>query len=158
MRRFYLLSTTLAFLFCASIGYTQPKEPSKEDLEKFMAKRVSFITEKLELTPAEAQVFWPIYNQSDKENWDAQNKRREIEMKVQKENGNLSDKEIIDLTKQMVETHKAEALVREKYNKKFLEILPPKKVLKLYQAEHQFRMMMLHEYRNRRPDKEKERE
>jgi Spy/CpxP family protein refolding chaperone len=152
MKLIKLLSAAFTVLVFTSTLYAQRKEPSKEDIENFRAKKVSFITEKLQLTPEEAQKFWPIYNQSEMENWEAQNKRREIERKVQEENGNLSDKEIIDLTKQMVETFKAEALVSEKYNKKFLEILPPKKVLKLYQAEHQFRMQMLHEYRNRRPD------
>jgi hypothetical protein len=154
MKRSYFIILFVASVFSVTLVSAQPgakRDPSKEDLDKFMAKKVAFITEKLQLTPAEAQVFWPIYNQSDKENWEAQMKRREIEMKVQMEPGNLSDKAIIDLTKQMVETYKAEALVTEKYNKKFLEILPPKKVLKLYQAEHQFRMSMLHEYRNRRP-------
>jgi Spy/CpxP family protein refolding chaperone len=144
----------LISVFSVTLVSAQPagnREPSKEDLDNFMAKKVAFFTEKLQLTPAEAQVFWPIYNQSEKESWEAQRKRREIEMKVQMETRNLSDKEIIDLTKQMVETYKAEAMVTEKYNKKFLEILPPKKVLKLYQAENQFRMSMLHEYRNRRP-------
>jgi hypothetical protein len=152
MKLIKLLSTALTVFVFASTLYAQREGPSKEDIEKFRAKKVSFITEKLQLTPAEAQKFWPIYNQSEMENWEAQNKRREIEIKVQDENGNLSDKQIIDLTREMVETHKAEALVSEKYNKKFLEVLPPTKVLKLYQAEHQFRMQMLHEYRNRRPD------
>jgi Spy/CpxP family protein refolding chaperone len=141
-----LLFTSL-FIFPS---FAQPGSPSEADIERFRAKKISFLTDKLQLTPKEAEKFWPIYHQSEKENWEAQFKRQQIEFRVQKENGNLSDKEIIALTKEMVETHKAEALVREKYNKKFLEVLPPKKVLILYQAEHQFLRQMLHDYRNRR--------
>src|SRR5690606_1178834 len=41
----------------------------KQDWEKIKSLKVAFITEKLELTPKEAQSFWPIYNehQSKKE-------------------------------------------------------------------------------------------
>jgi len=151
--KFILVSLLILSVF--STSFAQRHERSKEDLEKFKAMKVSFLTDKLELTPEEAQKFWPIYNQAEKENWEAQNKRRQIEMKVQEENGNLTDKEIIDLIKEMVDTHKAEAQLKEKYNKKYLDVLPPKKVLKLYQAEHQFMMKMLREFRDRRSDRDK---
>ena len=149
-----IISLSIAVIISTITFAFERQGPSKEDIEKFRAKKISFITEKLQLTPEEAQNFWPIYNQSEKESWEAQKQRREIENRLQTEEGNISDKEIIELTEKMVESHKAEALVREKYNKKFLEVLPPQKVLKLYQAEHQFRMQMLHEFRNRRPDKD----
>jgi len=144
-------STVLLFtILFISPSFAQRRGPLEEEMEKFRAKKISFLTDKLQLTPGEAEKFWPIYHQSEKENWEAQFKRHQIEIRVQKENGNLTDKEIIALTKEMVETHKAEALVREKYNEKFLEVLPPKKVLILYQAEHQFLRQMLHDFRNRR--------
>ncbi|NQU85248.1 MAG: hypothetical protein HQ541_05760 [Mariniphaga sp.] len=155
MKVIKILSVILVVFAFISTANAQRRGPSEEESEKFRAKKISFLTEQLELTPKEAEKFWPIYNQAEKENWEAQTKRREIENRVQKENGNLTDKEIIALTKEMVETHKAEALVREKYNKKYLDVLPPKKILKLYQAEHQFLRQMLREFRNRRSDNDK---
>jgi Spy/CpxP family protein refolding chaperone len=135
-------------------SWAQRKGPSEDEMERFRAKKISFLTDKLQLTPEEAEKFWPIYHQSEEENWEAQFKRQQIEFQVQKEDRNLTDKEIIALTKEMVETHKAEALVREKYNEKFLKVLPPRKVLILYQAEHQFLRQMLHDFRNRRLERD----
>ncbi len=35
--------------------------------EKIQSLKIAFITQKLQLTPDEAQKFWPVYNQYDKE-------------------------------------------------------------------------------------------
>ena len=137
MKKLNILFIMGAFLLAVSPVFAQRRSPSQEEMEKFRASKISFLTEALQLTPEEAQM-----------------KRNEIEMRVQNENGNLTDKQIIDLTRQMVETHKAEAEVREKYNKKFLDVLPPKKVLKLYQGEHQFLRKMLRDFRDRRREGE----
>jgi hypothetical protein len=144
-----LIPLFVLLIAVSSSTFAQRNRFSQEDIDKFRSRKISFITEKLQLTPEEAQKFWPIYNMAEKENWDNQNKRNEIEFKVNTDKGNLSDKEIIDLTKQMVETYKTEGLMREKYNKKYLEVLPPKKVLKLYQSEQEFLRHMFDDFRNR---------
>ncbi|MBN2774345.1 MAG: hypothetical protein JXR31_08875 [Prolixibacteraceae bacterium] len=154
MKTIRLLSlVTLALLF-TSQAFAQRRGPSEEEIEKWRAKKIAFLTDKLQLTPEEAEKFWPVYNQAEQENWEAQRQRREIEEKVQREDGNLSDKEIITLTKERVGTYKTEAEIIDKYNKKFLEVLPPKKVLILYQAEHQYMRSLLRDFRDRRRDEE----
>lgn len=148
----YLLTTTIALFFVMNLFAQRGGGPHKEDIEAFKAKKIAFITEKLSLTPQEAQQFWPVYNLFDQERWEAQKQRRDIEMKVRDMNGDITDKQILEFIQKMVDTHSAEVDVMKKYNKKFLEILPPKKVLKLYQAEQQFRVEMLKQFRDRRPD------
>jgi hypothetical protein len=143
---FSIVSTISFSIFAQGPG--PGRKFSKEDIDKFRAVKVSFITEKLQLTPNEAQKFWPIYNMAEKEDWDNQNKRHEIEFKVRFDKGDITEKEYIDLSKQLVETYKAEALMREKFNKKFLEILPPKKVLLLYQTEQDFVRHMVKNFDN----------
>jgi hypothetical protein len=138
-----LIVFSILLLGLASSSYAQRGNVTKEDIDKFRAWKVSFITEKLQLTPSEAQKFWPIYNLAEKEDWDNQNKRRGIEFKVRFDKGNISDKELIELSKQLVETYKTEGLIREKYNKKYLEVLPPRKVLTLYQTEQDFMRHMI---------------
>jgi hypothetical protein len=147
-----------AFIVLVFIPNTFARQPerSRQSWEQLRARKISFITEKIQLTPEEAQKFWPIYNQSEKENWDVQSKRHDIDKQVQNDTGKLSDKAIIKLTRDLVDTYKQEALVKEKYNEQFLKVLPPGKVLKLYQAEDQFTFQMLRDFRNRdrdhRPD------
>lgn len=49
---------TLLFVF----GYLTMMAQANDRLERIKAFKVAFITEKLDLTPKEAQGFWPIYN------------------------------------------------------------------------------------------------
>ncbi|MEL7588220.1 MAG: hypothetical protein AAGU19_16040 [Prolixibacteraceae bacterium] len=53
--------TTLTLFFILSGGFAQPGK--HEDFEKYKALKVSYMTEQLELTPQEAQQFWPIYKE-----------------------------------------------------------------------------------------------
>lgn len=151
---------TLMFVLCLSISHAQPQPPSfnQERWEKIKAEKIAFLTEKLELTPVEAQKFWPLYNQMEKEKWDAQKKRREMEDKVNQAKENLSEKDIINLTREYTGGFKKEAEMVASYNEEFLKVISGKKVLKLYQAENEFRMHMIKKFRDehgKRPDDSK---
>ena len=58
-----LLSLFLLVYTCA-ISFAQPPEDdnNKEKREQIQAQKIAFISTQLELTPDEAQKFWPIYN------------------------------------------------------------------------------------------------
>ena len=64
----------------------------------------------------------------------------------------LSDKEMIKLTRDFSSNMEKESELYAKYNEEFLKILPPQKVLKLYNAEGEFRMHMIKKYRDRHKD------
>lgn len=125
----------------------QDKDSHEARMERYRAEKVSFLTTKLDLTPAEAQKFWPIYNQMDKERWEAQKCRRDLENKVSEAEESLSDNEIIKLTREFSGSMQQEGTLMTSYNEKLLKVLPPKKVLKLYKAENEFRMNMIRKYR-----------
>lgn len=122
----------------------------KDRWERIRSEKVSFLTDKLELTPAEAQKFWPIYNELEQKRWEAQKCRRDLEVKVKEAEESLSDKEVIELTRDYAGNMEKEGALMINYNEKFLKILPPQKVLKLYKAENEFRMYMIQKYRDRR--------
>jgi predicted O-linked N-acetylglucosamine transferase (SPINDLY family) len=42
------------------------KQQFEQQREKIESQRIAFITQELDLTPAEAQAFWPVYNEYDK--------------------------------------------------------------------------------------------
>lgn len=155
MKRLIFLFTISIFLLNQSAVYAQKGDGHKERWEKYRSEKVAFLTTNLNLTPEEAQKFWPVYNQMDKEKSDAQKKRRELEHKVRDAGESLSDKEITLLTREFAGNMKKEGALMEKYNEEFLKILPPKKVLKLYQVENEFRMYMFKKYRENRKGEEK---
>lgn len=115
--------------------------------EKMEAQRVAFITQSLNLTPDEAKVFWPVYNEFD-------TKRHELK-KSFRESGDLSKADIDKLTEkeasqildnQIVESQKFLDL-RKEYHAKFKSVLPAVKVLKLYDAEREFQKMLMEKMR-----------
>ncbi len=118
--------------------------------EKYRAEKVAFLTTSLELTPYEAQKFWPLYNELEKERWEAQKLRKELEEKVLEAKNTMPDNKIKQLTREFAGSMKREADVMMIYNEKFLEVLPPGKVLQLYKAESEFRMYMIKKFRDRR--------
>ena len=120
--------------------YGQQGNPKYEKIE---AQRVAFITQELNLTPEEAKVFWPVYNEYDA-------KRHELK-KAFKNNENLHKPEIEKLTEkeasqildnQIIEAQKFLDL-RKEYHAKFKSVLPAVKVLKLYDAEREFQKMLM---------------
>ena len=111
---------------------------------------MAFLTTYLELTPEEAQQFWPVYNQLEKERWEAQKVRRELEEQVLEAKESMTNSKIKQLTREFAGSLKKEAEMLVIYNEQFLTILPPGKVLKLYQGENEFRIHMIKKFRDRR--------
>ena len=60
----FLIIAACVFICTAAFG--QPK-PDGDWKEKIQAEKIAFLTAELNLTPQEAQTFWPIYNQINKE-------------------------------------------------------------------------------------------
>jgi hypothetical protein len=141
-----ILSTILVFLNLALNA--QNRESHEARMEKYRTEKVSFLSTRLDLTPAEAEKFWPIYNQMEKERWEAQKARRDLENKVSAAEESLSDNEVIKLTRDFAGSMQQEGALITSYNEKLLKVLPPKKVLKLYKTENEFRMHMIKKYRD----------
>lgn len=138
-------------LTATSMVNAQSNDKSRENRwEKFRAEKVAFLTTKLDLSPEEAQKFWPVYNQLEKERMAAHNHRENLEDKVRDTKDNMSEREIIKLTRDYASSMQKEAKMMVDYNEKFLEILPPGKVLELYKAENEFRFQMIKKFRDRR--------
>lgn len=144
----YIISIIL--MFASQVLNAQ--EAHKDRWEKIRAEKISFLTDKLDLTPTEAQKFWPVYNEIENKRWEAQKNRHDLEVKVQEAAESLSNKEIIQLTREYAGNMQKEGDLMVKYNEEFLKILPPQKVLKLYKAENDFRMYMFKKYRDRHRD------
>jgi len=145
-----IISTIGLFLFIAG-AFAQPGKGKHEDFEKYKAMKVSFMTEKLELTPAEAQQFWPIYNEFEKKLFEFHRGRRDMEKKIKENYNTYSDDEFRKISYDMVDLFRKEYDLMKEYNEKFLKVLPAKKVVMIGPLENDFRFMMIREFR----DKEK---
>lgn len=132
----------LVFLLCLSVTALAQKPQWGERSEQIESIKVAFFTNKLNLTSDEAEKFWPIYNNYQKEFLELLKKRREARY-----NKNADPNETItaDLTyeSKMLE-------LKKKYRKLYARAIPPQKILALYRAESEFREHLYKQLNNRR--------
>ena len=145
-----IITLFIVFTFVASAMAQPDDEKHKDKWEKYRSEKVAFLTAYLELSSTEAQKFWPVYNQLEKERWESQKLRKKLEERVLAAEESMSENKIKELTREFAGSLKNEANLMADYNEKFLDILPSGKVLKLYKAENEFRMHMIKKFRDRR--------
>ena len=137
MKNFAIMAV-LALLSFSNIQ-AQPKKGGWQ--EKMMSEKIAFITMELQLTPEEAQVFWPVYNQisqKNKETQKAMNKAYRTMVKAMEE-GSVSDKELNALLDDYLAALQAYKESGKGDVDQYRKVLPAKKVAKLYVAEENFR-------------------
>ena len=151
MKTITKLSAIALLLFIATSLAAQGPGNRQQNRERIEAQKVAFITERLELTPAEAQQFWPVYNEFDAKRREL---NREFKKAVDPENidiDKMSDKDAEELADQTL-IHAQKLLdLRKEYHAKFKSILPPKKLLKLYDTEREFQKMLMDRLRDKKP-------
>ena len=135
-------------IFAVSVLVAQERRgPSPEMLEKIKTEKISFFTSKLDLTPVEAQAFWPVYNEFEKKRFELQRQIHQFERMPDETITNLSETEIEKMTNNYIDSFEKEALLLKEYNKQFQKILAKKKVLMLYRTENEFRSHLIREYK-----------
>ena len=136
-----LISVLSAIALVSVVAFAQPqnkKGDKKGDQwrEKVRAEQVAFITNELNLTEAEAQAFWPVYN-------DVQNKRREA-FKASGEafkalSEGIDGADVNKLLDQYINAKKEAEKLESESIARFKKVLPVEKVAKLVLAEEKFR-------------------
>lgn len=108
--------------------------------ERVRAEKVAFLTEQIDLTESEAQVFWPIYNQlqnEQRENFEAV--RKAYEAMEKGVNEGKTGKEMEKLVEAYVDAKDKNEGIETKYLNKLMKALPAEKVARYYVAEEKFR-------------------
>ena len=137
-----LISVFCAIALVSVVAFAQPKghkgkhNGGEEWREKVRAEQVAFITSELDLTEAEAQAFWPVYN-------DVQNQRREA-FKASADaakalQDGLEGADVAKLLDAYLDAKKACDKIDADALTRFKKVLPVEKVAKLVLAEEKFR-------------------
>lgn len=146
MKKILLMSLLVAFGLI-NLKAQERRGPSPEMFEKIKAEKISFFTSKLDLTPSEAQAFWPVYNEFEKKRFEIQKQIHEFERMPEEKYQTLSEQEIEKQTNNYIASFEQEANLIKEYHQKFMKVLPKKKVLRMYRAENEFRSYLIREYK-----------
>ena len=138
---FVMLMSCITF----TMAIAQPvQREQKDDID---ARRIGFITNEMELTPEEAQVFWPVYNKYRAE-VETLKKSRATELMSAKINfDDYTDEEVNKAIENDFNSRQKELDILRRYNNEYKKLLPVKKVAKLYRAEQLFKISLLKEMR-----------
>jgi hypothetical protein len=125
MKRFLLL---ICFAFTILFGVAQ-------NGNRIEALKIAYITKRLDLSPDEAQKFWPIYNQYAEE------------LKRTRQDAVRNSKSEIELDEAMLN-------VRKKYSVLFGQALSPQKIDIFFKSEKEFGHFVQEEIKNRQLKKQ----
>ena len=144
--------TIIAFLFAFPfLAMSQkPDDKKREEIESY---KITYLTQKLELSAEEAKIFWPIYNDYQKEQSQLRKERGQkmISFRKMPEIDELSDSEVQTLIVNDFSFKQRELNLDKKYYAKLKASLPIKVIGKYYRAQETFKRELLSRYRNKRP-------
>ena len=133
---------TLALV--AGIARAQDKQEKKEGRdwrERVRAEQVAFITSELDLSESEAQAFWPVYNDIQKQRREAFRATGEAYMALQQ---GVDEKDADKLLDKYLAAKKAGEKIEADAVARYKKVLPVNKVAKLLLAEEKFRQNQIH--------------
>jgi hypothetical protein len=128
MKKYLLLFLMIFGSFSFAIAQNENGQRS----EKIQALKIAFITQKLHLSSGEAEKFWPVYN-------DYQNEIRQLR-------GNKND-DVLENEQKLLD-------IRKKYKPSFEKILGPQRLNDLYNAERDFRNVLIRSLKEQRQQRQ----
>jgi len=131
-------------------GQMSLRAQDQSDMERLTAYKIAFFTKKLDLTPAEAEKFWPVYNDYSAKKSKIQIDRISMIRYIKQNEALISEKEISESANDLSQKYIDESNLTITYIGEIRKVLPPAKIIKLYQAEAQYKQQLLKELDNRR--------
>ncbi|CAL1521612.1 hypothetical protein [Chitinophaga sp. MM2321] len=139
---FVLLAATRA-------GSAQQQLQTDDATEKIKALQMDYLAKKLDLSPDEAQKFWPVYK----------NYTQEVELLIaerhnKKQPEKISGGNADDIAKTSMDKElgyeKRMLDIRSRYTHEFQRVLPARKAGVVFKSEREFRSLMINHLNNQR--------
>jgi hypothetical protein len=126
----------IAMLILGFASQAQPMKPDREtraaEIKKIQAMEMAFITKELNLSPDEAQKFWPVFNQY----------RNELK-------GIAGERKVGD----HLEKQQKMLDIRKKYREDFTKVMSHERANKVFGAEEEFKSLVRREFQKRQAEK-----
>ena len=132
---------TICMMVLIGAGTAQAQQKTDDGWkERVMSEKIAFFTMELNITPEEAQVFWPVYNKVEKEIDQARHDViRSYKNLAEAIDAGKSSKEISTLLENYLQAKVTQDKLDNASAETYKGILPVEKVAKLFVAEEKFR-------------------
>jgi hypothetical protein len=115
--------------------------------EKYRSMKIAYFTDNLELTPDEAEKFWPLYNAYEKQKREFMTALRQMSKGFIQQAAELSNEEAEEILDKHINARQQQWDHDLKFHEDLKEVLPAKKVMNFYITEVHFREFMLKKIR-----------
>lgn len=139
---------TLLILLITTASFAQ-----KPRQEKVKALKIAFITEQLDLTPEEAQKFWPIYNVYEGKMSEIHTAERKLLRSIRVDWDTLSETDAQSALSNIRKAEQQKMDAKETLINQLRTTLSYKKTLILLRAEEDFKRRLLNRLRDGRPER-----
>ena len=144
MKLIFTLFSVIVLVFSGvSQGKGHKSHPKKEAIQ---AQKVAFISNELNLSTAEAEKFWPVYNEYDAKMREIHKKHRSNVRKLRKFD-ELTEEEAYAATEELIKLDAKRTKLKQEYLLKFSSILGKKKGAKVFYVEERFKRELLKKIR-----------
>lgn len=116
--------------------------------EKIKSLRIATYTDVLKLSPQEAKLFWPVFEEYQTKTNDLKRSEKKELNQAAKNFNLLTDTEASSLLDKMMDYEQKQVDLKKQYIEEFKKIMPVKKVLLMKKAELQFKKALLEKIKN----------
>jgi hypothetical protein len=123
-----------------------PDERMRPGMARVHAIKMGYLTDRLHLTPVQAASFWPVYDDYEGEMRDVRQTFRQKYRSGATDNDAAANRFIddnLDFQEQML-------AINRKYKDRMLKVISPQQLATLYEAERDFKKLLLQQLRERR--------
>ena len=125
-----------------------PVERDPKAREKIEAARIGMITNRLSLTPEQAEKFWPVYREFFEKRMEIRKEFRVEQAKINPENPNPDDqKKLVELD---LNLKQKELDLEKAYSGRILKVITADQMLRLKAAERDFQHMIINQLQQRK--------
>ena len=131
----------IVFILASGLGYAQEAyiELLRSDVK---TQKVAIITEVMQFTNEEAEVFWPVYREYDFEQTKLGDARIELIKDYAENYETMTDQKAKEMVDGALTLQGKRIKLKKKYFKKFDKVLPSKTVAKFFQLENQINLLI----------------
>lgn len=152
MKRFIAFIAIITMMSAGLKANAQGENGHQGWKDKIKSEKIAFLTMEMNITPEEAQAFWPIYNQVDQEKTAAFDNviktYKALNDAVEQNNAENIAKCLAKYLAAQEKCREIESNAPEKYK----SVLPVEKVAKLYVAEENFRRQHIRNMRAKKTE------
>jgi Spy/CpxP family protein refolding chaperone len=136
-----ILKNSLAIGLMLLVNLTVQAQNEGGGVQRIENTKIALITNRLNLTPEQGQVFWPLYNEFDSKKKDIRKNYRKLVSEIN--TLTTTDEKILANLKETLSLQQKEVDLSKEYMARFLKIINVRQLAELYKTEQLFTNMLL---------------